>query len=286
MGYQILVDSCGDLTEGMKRNRKIRRVPLHIRVGKREYVDDENLDCRELLEDIAHSGLMPASACPSPGEYADACDREADRIYIVTGSSALSGSYNSACLAQKLMQEERDVKGDGPGQEICVIDSRSASAGELLLVRQIIQHENRGVPMETIVSGIKNEIKNMRTRFVLEDLTILERSGRLTGLKARFADALHICPVLSSTEEGTICQTGQARGIKRAVSVMLRRIGEDAKEKEIRRIAISHCMQEEMANDVRRKLKNRFPHASVALVETGGIPGMYAGKGGIIVAYV
>lgn len=285
MSYQILVDSCGDLSEGMKRNARIKSVPLHIRVGKKEYMDDEKLNCLELLSDIAHSRQLPTSACPSPAQYVDACDKEAERIYIVTGSSALSGSYNSACLARMMLTEEREADTERPRQKICVLDSRSASAGEMLIVRQIIQWENRGMPMETIAAKMQSYIKNMMTRFVLEDLTILERSGRLTGLKAKLADALHICPVLGSTKEGTICQTGQARGIKRAVSSMIRRISEDGKQKEIGRIIISHCFQEEMAAEVKRKLKKRFPDVPVSLVETGGIPSMYAGRGGLIVAY-
>ena len=283
--YVILTDSCGDLSEGMKKNARIKSVPLHIRVGKREYMDDEKLNCRELLADIAHSRQLPTSACPSPAQYVDACDKEADRIYIVTGSSALSGSYNSACLARTMLTEEREADDERTRQKIYVFDSRSASVGEMLIVRQIIQWENKGMPMETIAAKMQNYIKNMMTRFVLEDLTILERSGRLTGLKAKLADALHICPVLGSTKEGTICQTGQARGIKRAVSAMIRRISEDGKQKEIGRIAISHCFQEEIAVEVKRKLKKRFPDVPVSLVETGGIPSMYAGRGGLIVAY-
>lgn len=286
MSYQILVDSCGDLSEGMKNNARIKSVPLHIQVGKKEYMDDEKLNCRELLEDIAQSRRLPSSACPSPAQYVEACDQEAERIYIVTGSSALSGSYNSACLARKMLKEEGENRERKPGQKISVIDSRSASAGQMLIVRQIIQWENKGMPMETIIMKMQSYVRNMMTRFVLEDLTILEKSGRLTGLKAKLADALHICPVLSSTKEGTICQTGQARGIKRAVSAMVRRISEDGKQKEIGKIVISHCFQEEMAVEVKRKLKKLFPHVPVRVVETGGISSMYAGRGGIIVAYV
>lgn len=285
MSYQILVDSCGDLSEGMKKNARIKLIPLRIQVGKKEYMDDEKLNCLELLADIAHSRQLPASACPSPDQYIDACDKEAERIYIITGSSALSGSYNSACVAKKMLQEESEAGSGSSGQKICVIDSRTASAGEMLIARRIIQWENRGMPVETIVTKIQTYIKNMMTRFVLEDLTILERSGRLTGLKAKLADALHICPVLSSTREGTISQTGQARGIKRAVSAMLHRIADDGKKGEIDRMVIAHCCQKEGAAEVKRKLKKRFPHVPISLVETGGIASMYAGRGGIIVAY-
>lgn len=283
MSFQILIDSCGDLTEKMRNHPHIQSIPLRIRVGKKEYVDDASLNRQELLADIAHSHSMPSSSCPSPAQYADACDIEADRIYIITGSSALTGSYNSACLAKKMREE--DQKGKTKKQQILVIDSRSASAGELLLARQILQWEEQKVPAEEIRKRIREFVSAMMTRFVLEDLTILERSGRLTGLKARLAGALHICPVLGSTKEGTICQTGQARGIKRAVSAMIHRIAADRKEREIHCVVISHCCQEEMAVEVKTKLKKILPPIPILLVATGGISSMYAGKGGIIVAY-
>lgn len=282
MSYQILIDSCGDLSQGMRDNPRIVTVPLRIQVEKREYVDDDMLNCMELLGDIASSSRMPLSSCPSPSQYVDACDKEADRIYMITGSSALSGSYNSACLAKKIWKEEGEGK---PGQRICVIDSRSASAGEMLIARQLIQWENKGMPMEIIKKKIQTYIKGMMTRFVLEDLMLLERSGRLTGLKAKLADSFHICPVLGSTKEGTICQTGQARGMKRALSSMIRHIVEDGKKNEITGMVISHCCQEKLAMEVKRKLKKLFPHIPISLVETGGIASMYAGRGGIIVAY-
>lgn len=282
MSYQILIDSCGDLSQGMRENPRIEMVPLRIQVGKKEYIDDEKINCREMLEDIASSPNMPLSSCPSPSQYVDALDKEADRIYVITGSSALSGSYNSACLAKKMWQEEKRGKN---GQRICVIDSRNASAGEMLIARQIIQWENKGMPMENIKKRLQAYIKKMKTRFVLEDLTMLERSGRLTGLKAKLADTFHICPILCSTREGTISQTGQARGIKRALASMIRHIEEDGKENEISAMVISHCFQEKMALEVKRKLKKIFPGIPILLVETGGIASMYAGRGGIIVAY-
>ena len=282
MSYQIWIDSCGDLSQGMRENPRIVTVPLRIRVGREEYLDDEKMNCREMLEDIASSLCMPVSSCPSPAQYVDAMDKEADRIYIITGSSALSGSYNSACLAKKMWKDDKKGK---PGQRICVIDSRNASAGEMLIARQIIQWENKGIPMENVKRRIHVYVKKMMTRFVLEDLTMLERSGRLTGLRAKLADTFHICPVLSSTKEGTISQTGQARGLKRALSSMIRHIEEDGKKNDISAMVISHCFQEKMALEVKRKIKKIFPNITVSLVDPGGIASMYAGQGGIIVAY-
>ena len=37
LSYQILMDSCGDLSEGMRNNEHLRMIPLQIRVGQKEW---------------------------------------------------------------------------------------------------------------------------------------------------------------------------------------------------------------------------------------------------------
>lgn len=140
--------------------------------------------------------MLPKSACPAPDAYLQKFDKNADRIYVITVSSALSGSYNSASLARKLWREENKGK---KGQKIYIIDSKSASAGQTLLAGALMRWENKGYSEDEIRKRIKKLRRDMMTKFVLNDLTMLERSGRLNGLQAKLADAFHICPILAST---------------------------------------------------------------------------------------
>ena len=130
MSYQILMDSCGDLSEGMRNNEHLRMIPLQIRVGQKEWPDDGHINKQELFDEILETDVLPKSACPAPDAYLQKFDKNADRIYVITVSSALSGSYNSASLARKLWREENKGK---EGQKIYIIDSKSASAGQTLL---------------------------------------------------------------------------------------------------------------------------------------------------------
>ena len=116
-------------------------------------------------------------------------------------SSALSGSYNSASLARKLWREENKGK---KGQKIYIIDSKSASAGQTLLAGALMRWENKGYSEDEIRKRIKKLRRDMMTKFVLNDLTMLERSGRLNGLQAKLADAFHICPILASSIKSLI----------------------------------------------------------------------------------
>lgn len=278
MEYQILMDSCGDRTEEMKRDERIALVPLRLHIGKEEYMDDGSLDRLALLDAIAQSDEIPRSSCPSPAEYVERVALGCKRVYMITVSEQLSGSFNSASLAAKQMREKL-------GLQVNVINSHSASAGQTLLAMQIIRWEEGGYSWQEIEKKVPLYLQKMKTRFVLEDLTMLERNGRLTGLKARLADVFHICPVLGGTSKGTICQTGQARGIKRALQMLYRQIVKDSEEWDWHHMVISFCEKENVAIELKTKLKQQFPERSIRLVATGGLSSMYAGRGGIIVAY-
>ena len=137
---------------------------------------------RHLTRQIFYRKLPPApecpkSACPSPESYRKAFDCEAEHIYCVTLSSELSGSYNSAVLGANLAQEEdEDLK-------IHVFNSRSASIGETLIVKKIVECEEAGMSFERVVETVELYISTQHTYFVLENLETLRKNGRLSKQK-------------------------------------------------------------------------------------------------------
>lgn len=279
MSYQVLVDSCGDFSEKMKQADNVIPIALKIHMDEEEMIDDETLDMTQLMEKLTDSVTCLQSSCPSPAQYMEGYNKSADRTYIITGSSALTGSYNSACLAGDMLREEY------PEAQIFVVDSKTASAGQALLAMKIIDWEEKGLTFYEIRDRIEKAVKQIKTRFVLESLKILEKSGRLKGLKAKVAQALHIVPILGATSEGTICQTGQARGIKKAMSVLIKQITKDCVRKLPERLVISQCNCPERALKLRRAINEKYPDLDILILATKGISSMYAGDGGIIVSY-
>lgn len=202
---------------------------------------------------------------------------EADRVYVVTLSAELSGSYNSAVLGKNLYTEEYGEK------DIYVFNSRSASVGETLIARKIQECEEEGMSFEEVVKAAEEYISEQKTYFVLETLETLRKNGRLTGLKAIVATALNIKPVMGATPEGMICQLGQARGVKKALSKMGEHILEEVKNAGEKTLAISHCNCRERAEAVKEMLTSRMKFRDVIILDTAGISSMYAADGGIIV---
>lgn len=155
---------------------------------------------------------------------------------MVTLSGKLSGSYNSASLAEPL-------RGGHPGEnkQIYVFNSRSASIGETIIGLKVQEFEEAGLPFEEVVARTEEYISSMNTYFVLETLETLRKNGRLTNLKALIANTLNIKPVMGSTKEGMICQLGQARGMNKALEKMVQDMIGRTKDCEQRVLAIAHC---------------------------------------------
>ena len=274
--YKIIIDSCGELSKEMQEDGHFENVPLTLQIGDTEIVDDKSFDQADFLKKVAESEEGPKSACPSPDAYMQAMDCDAEHIYVITLSSQLSGSYNSACLAKDLFLEDNEDK------KICVIDSKSASIGESLIGLHIAACEETGMDFETVVENIEKYIEEQHTFFVLESLETLRKAGRLSNLKAKLASTLNIKPIMGSTEEGRIQQLAQARGMNKALDRMVQSMMEVTQNCENRILAISHCNCKERALQLKEKIEKVASFKEIFIVDTAGVSSMYANDGGII----
>ena len=278
MSFHIVADSCCELTADMKKRGNIEIAPLTLEVGGESILDDETLDQKYFLKRVAECPECPKSACPSPDYFRKSFLNGAERCYAVTLSAQLSGSYNSAVLGANLAQEENeDLK-------IHVFNSRSASIGETLIVKKIVECEEAGMSFERVVETVELYISTQHTYFVLENLETLRKNGRLSKAKALVASALKIKPVMGSTPEGDIVQLDQARGINKALMKMVDAIVNDAQHVENKTLAISHCNCPERAEMVKEALLERLAVQDVFVLDTQGVSSMYANDGGIIIA--
>lgn len=278
MSYRIIGDSCTDLPESLKKDEHFKLVPLTLIVDDTEVVDDESFDQKDFLHRVKHCSSSPKSACPSPEDYMKEFDYDGD-IYVVTLSSSLSGSYNSAELAKRLYLEEH------PNKNIEIIDSRSASVGQTLIAMKIKELMDKGHYFETVVSTVRSFRDTLKTKFVLESLETLRKNGRLTNLQAIIASALNIKPVMGATPEGTICKLDQARGIVKALIAMVKTIEHDVIRPQEKVLGISHCNNYERAIFVKNEILKRIPFKDCFIVDTAGVSSLYANEGGIITAY-
>lgn len=276
MSYKIVVDSCCELPEKYKNDGRFQIVPLGLEVGDYVILDDERFDQNTFLKKVADYPLCPKSSCPSPEKFMEACHDEAEEIYVVTLSSHLSGSYNSAELAKSLYAEKYGKK------KIHVIDSESASCGETQLVEEILVCKEQGLSFEETVKRVETFKRKMRTYFVLDNLETLRKNGRLSGVKALVATTLNIKPVMVGNL-GVIEQKGQAIGINKALAKMADCIVKDVENPQERILMITHCNCPERAEFMRGLMEQRASYRDVLIMDTAGVSSMYANDGGVIV---
>lgn len=284
MTYKIIGDSCLDLTEELKKDPGFQMIPLTLQVGNVQVIDDETFDQSAFIEMVKACPECPKTACPSPESFKKAYEEaDADAVFVITLSNHLSGSYNSAVLAKELYEEEKKEAGEPVTKKIAVIDSLSASSGELdqaLYIRDLCE---QGLDFETVAEMAEAYSHRMKTYFVLETLDTLRKNGRLSGLQAFFATALNIKPVMGA-EEGVIIKLDQARGINKALQHMCDIAVKETGDTSGKRVVICHVNHQERALYVKAELEKRASFKEIVITEAAGVATVYANDGGIILA--
>ena len=277
MTYKIIGDSCLDLTEELKKDSRFQMVPLTLQVDNVQVIDDENFEQKSFLQLVKNSVECPKTACPSPEKFKEAYECDAEAVFVVTLSSHLSGTHNAALLGKELYEEEH-----GTDRHIAVIDSESASSGELNIALKIQELCEQGLDFDEIVAEAERYRDSMRTFFVLETLDFLRKNGRLTGLQAFFATALNIKPIMGA-DKGVIIKLDQARGIGKALTRMVEVALQNLTDSSDKRLIIAHCNNRERAEQVKEMMCRQRSFKEVVITNTAGVATVYAGDGGIIV---
>ncbi len=281
MAITLIADSCCDLTPEMVKEWGVRRVPLTVQVGDTAYIDDGTVDIGRMMDHMDSLREPATSACPSPAMYALMME-DVDEVMVVTLSAKLSGSYQSACIARDMMLQKY------PQKKITVFDSKSAAAGEtrvLMLLHDLIQSH---MGYERIAVRAKAMINAMRTVFVVEDLSVFIKSGRIRKLSGMMASALSLCPVLSDNGDGEIQAVKKARGVKRALAAMIETIAELTENRPAQStvLVLVYALCEKRAQAVKEAvlMKCRAVREVIA-VPAGALSAVYANRGGVIAAF-
>lgn len=277
MSYKIVVDSCCELPEELRNDKRFQTVPLEITVGDYHITDDESFNQEDFLHRVAEYSGCPKSSCPSPERFLEAYGADTERVYVITLSSRLSGSYNSAVLAKNLCQEGSDRE-----RLIHVFDSESASCGETQIALKLMELEEKGLSFKEIVERTEQFRSSVRTYFVLDNLETLRKNGRLTGIKALVASTLNIKPIMAGCK-GMILQKAQCIGMKKALARLGEMLAAELQDAKERCLIISHCNAPERAEFVKKLLLAKAQFKRVIILNTRGISSMYANDGGVIV---
>jgi len=272
--FRIVSDSASDLTE--LKNVDFAYAPMKIISDQREFVDNDALDVKESVDFFNEYKGRSRTSCPNTEEWLNAFG-DADDIICVTITSGLSGSYNTACSAKKIYEDENE------GKRVFVVDSLSAGPEITLLIEKVREYFLDGMEYEEICQKIMDYRKQTGLLFMLKSLKNFANNGRVSPALARIVEFLGICIVGKASDEGTLDPMHKCRGEARALSA----ISTDLKSHGVfgGKISIAHCENEVGAIRLKTLLQTAFPKVQMEIHKLRGLCSFYAEKGGILVGY-
>jgi len=275
---RIVADSSCDLNESLKKSLDITLVPLTITVGDQHFKDDHHLDVSKMLDAIEHCRDVAKSSCPSPQDFIESF-KEAGSVFVITLTSALSGTYNSAMLAKDLYIKEYGEK------FIHVFDSKGSSVKETLIAMAIKTLIEEKLTEMEIVEQVNAYLEKQKFFFQLGALDTMIKNGRITKLKGMIANALNIKPILYANEHGEVELYENVRSEKKSIRKLVEIIGEHCDDFSDRILGISHCEALAKAEALKAEIEARYNFKKIVIVPTAGLSSVYTSRGGITIAF-
>ena len=250
--------------------------PLKIITGEREFVDDAQLDVTGMVQWFDSYKGRSKTSCPNPGDWLEAFG-DADEVFCVTITSGLSGSYNSACVAQQMYEAENS------GKRVFVIDSLSAGPELALIVEKLVEYIEQGRSFEDICRDIKAYQQLTGLVFVLASLKNFAANGRVSPAVAKIAGVLGIRVVGKASDQGTLEPTDKCRGEAKSLKTLVANLLNAGLSRG--KVCIDHCCNGDAAQTLAELIRAGAPQADVSVHTCRGLCSYYAEKGGLLVGF-
>lgn len=275
MDFKIVADSSADLLTG-ELGVPFESVPLTIRAGEREFVDDGALQLEEMLSFLENYKGKSGSACPGVFDFVRAFG-DTKYVFCFTITSNLSGCYNSARLAKE------DYEHTYPDRKVCVVDTLSTGPEMRLLIERTEALIGEGKCFEEICAELENYSKKTRLMFCLESLKNLANNGRVSPVVAKLAGVLGIRIIGKASDVGTLETLEKVRGERKALpkfKELMENLGYEGGK-----VRIDHCENPGAAQKLKELLSANFPKVDIRIGKTKGLCSFYAERGGLLVGF-
>ena len=278
MKIKITSDSTCDLNEwAAKRDVDIQ--PLQVNLGENSFLDGVDIQPQEIFDFVAKTNVLPKTSAPSIGAYEEFFKKhleDHDEIVHINISSKSSGSHYFAKQAA-----------EGFGGRVRVIDSKSLSSGQGLLVMKACDLRDQGKTGEEIENELLALRERVNTSFVPDTLDYLHKGGRVSGMVKTVAGVFKIHPLIYM-EDGQLLPGKKYKG---KMNVLLKQYVEDLKEMypnyDKTRCFITHShADEDVVAVAREKVKELFDFDEVLETVAGSIVTSHCGKGTLGVLFI
>ncbi len=274
MNYKIVTDSSADTLN--LNDVPFESVPLKIVTSSKEYVDDQNLNVKAMVDDLFNYKGKSSSSCPNADEWLRAFG-EAKYIFCVTITATLSGSYNAACIAKDMYEAAH------PDRKVCVINTLSAGPEMKLIIEKIKELIIFKKTFDEIYKEINLYMQKTGLLFMLESMKNLANNGRVSHLTAKAAGLLGIRVIGKASDKGDLQPLDKSRGEAKAITTIIHRLREEGFGGG--KVRIAHCQNLQLAQSIQLALTKEFDSIDIEIYDCRGLCSFYAEKGGILIGF-
>lgn len=286
MAIRIIVDSSADIEEDYARDHGIQIIPMTITFGNEEFAEGVDITRTEFFQRLVETDELPRTSQIPPMVFQDIFQEivtAGDTAVVITLSSHISGTYQSACIAAAPFKES-----------VFVVDSENATIGERLLAERAWALREEGLSAADIAYCLDQEKKDIRLVASLDTLEYLHRGGRISGAAAAIGGLLSIKPVVGVVD-GDVVVLGKARGSKASRNMVLEEIEKAGGVDLTRPIWVAYSglsdktarkyIADSLAIATEKGLISSPDEIEMPLTLVGAVIGTHVGPGGVAFAF-
>lgn len=272
---KIITDGSCDLSNEVLKKFNINVVPLGVSFGEKHYTPGVDMNNQEFYKKMKESKNLPKTFCPSPENFSKEYECEEDKIIVITLSSKLSGTYNSASLAKDLY-----LIGDNQ-KDIRIIDSMSGSIGAGLLLIKASKMVSQGKSIDEIVDVVESLKNKIHFYGTLETLENAIKGGRVNPLAGKIIGALNFKAIVQITD-GLVKPIDKARGECNSIKKVANYITSNLEDTKDKILCVMHANCPEKAQKLLSIIQNTHNFEEIYISEVGPVMGTYTAEGAVL----
>ena len=271
---RLFADSASDLPKEFFEKENVVLFPLRVHIGNEEFEDIRTIHSQKVFDAIRND-TRPKTSQVSPDEMLNAFEqlaKDGEEGFYIAFSSELSGTYGTAMMASEQVREEH------PDLKLTVLDSKLASLGYGMLVKEAVKLRSQGHPLKEVIERVRFMAEHTESLFTVEDLDYMAKGGRISKGSAFVGGLLNIKPLLH-VENGKLVPIEKLRGRKKVVKRIVELMEERGEQLEKQIIAICHGDDEEFANLMKEAIEEQFHPKNIEIYLIGSVIGAHTGPG-------
>lgn len=278
---RIFADSASDLPKEFFEKENVVLFPLRVHIENEEFEDIRTINSLKVYDAIRND-IRPKTSQVSPDEMLNAFEKlakDGEEGFYIAFSSELSGTYGTAMMASEQIREEY------PDLKLTVLDTKAASLGYGMLVKEAVKLRSQGHPLKEIIERVTSMADHTESLFTVEDLDYMAKGGRISKGSAFVGGLLNIKPLLH-VENGKLVPIEKLRGRKKVIKRIVELMEERGEQLEKQIITISHGDDEEFANLMKEAIEEQFHPKSVEIYMIGSVIAAHTGPGTLAVFFL